>query len=116
MKIGYYGGDALKLLEDLKELRLKQKPGCIPPYVSLDRKGNVESVLQSEREYLEEKLKDINDNFTMIVPELVKQIFPVISHINVFMFIKKIESYKYKLIMDLRNIKNEIRYISYKYK
>ena len=66
-------------------------------------------------EYLEEKLKDINDNFTMIVPELVKQIFPVISHINVFMFIKKIESYKYKLIMDLRNIKNEIRYISYKY-
>jgi len=66
-------------------------------------------------EYLEEKLKDINDNFTMIVPELVKQIFPVISHINVFMFIKKIESYKYKLIMDLCNIKNEIRYISYKY-
>ena len=51
----------------------------------------------------------------MIVPELVKQIFPVISHINVFMFIKKIESYKYKLIMDLCNIKNEIRYISYKY-
>jgi hypothetical protein len=66
-------------------------------------------------EFLEEKLKDINDNFTMIVPELVKQIFPVISHINVFMFIKKIESYKFKLIMDLCNIKNEIRYISYKY-
>lgn len=66
-------------------------------------------------EYLEEKLKDINDNFTMIIPELVKQIFPVISHINVFMFIKKIEAYKFKLIMDLCNIKNEIRYITYKY-
>jgi hypothetical protein len=66
-------------------------------------------------EYLEEKLMDINDNFTMIIPELVKQIFPVISHINVFMFIKKIEAYKFKLIMDLCNIKNEIRYITYKY-
>jgi lipopolysaccharide/colanic/teichoic acid biosynthesis glycosyltransferase len=38
--------------KDLQELRSKQKPGCIPPYVSLDRKGSVEEVLQSEREYL----------------------------------------------------------------
>jgi hypothetical protein len=36
-------------------LRLKHKPGCIPPYVSLDRKGSVEDVLQAEREYLLEK-------------------------------------------------------------
>lgn len=41
--------------EDLQKLRLTQKPGCIPPYVSLNRKGSVESVLQSEREYLLEK-------------------------------------------------------------
>lgn len=40
---------------DLQELRLTQKPGCIPPYVSLDRKGSVEDVLQAEREYLKEK-------------------------------------------------------------
>lgn len=43
--------------KDLQELRLKHKPGCIPPYVALNRKGNVKSVLQSEREYLEEKTK-----------------------------------------------------------
>lgn len=43
--------------KDLQELRLKHKPGCIPPYVALNRKGNVKSVLQSEREYLEEKAK-----------------------------------------------------------
>jgi lipopolysaccharide/colanic/teichoic acid biosynthesis glycosyltransferase len=42
---------------DLRELRLKQKPGCIPPYVALDRKSSVESVLQAEREYLLEKEK-----------------------------------------------------------
>lgn len=42
---------------DLLELRLKQKPGCIPPYVSLNMKGNVDEVLQAERKYLLEKLK-----------------------------------------------------------
>jgi lipopolysaccharide/colanic/teichoic acid biosynthesis glycosyltransferase len=44
--------------KDLQDLRLTQKPGCIPPYVSLDRKASVESVLQAEREYLLEKIKN----------------------------------------------------------
>ncbi len=38
--------------EDLRMLRLKHKPGCIPPYVALDRKGSKEDVIQAEREYL----------------------------------------------------------------
>jgi lipopolysaccharide/colanic/teichoic acid biosynthesis glycosyltransferase len=44
--------------EDLKNLRLKFKPGCIPPYVALNRNNDLESVLQAEREYLFEKLKN----------------------------------------------------------
>lgn len=43
--------------KDLQEMRLKQKPGCIPPYISLNRKSSVEEVLQAEREYLLEKIK-----------------------------------------------------------
>ena len=42
---------------EMQKLRLTQKPGCIPPYVSLNRAGNVMSVLQSEKQYLEEKIK-----------------------------------------------------------
>jgi len=41
--------------EYLQELRLKHKPGCIPPYVALDRKGAKDDVLQAEKEYLEMK-------------------------------------------------------------
>ncbi len=41
--------------KDIQELRLTQKPGCVPPYVALDRKGSVGSVLQAEKEYLIEK-------------------------------------------------------------
>jgi lipopolysaccharide/colanic/teichoic acid biosynthesis glycosyltransferase len=43
--------------KDLQEMRLSQKPGCIPPYVALDRKSSLEEVLQAEREYLQEKIK-----------------------------------------------------------
>lgn len=43
--------------KDIQELRFKQKPGCIPPYVALNRKSSVVSVLEAEREYLIEKTK-----------------------------------------------------------
>lgn len=43
--------------KDLQELRLKHKPGCIPPYVALNRKSDKGSVQNAEREYLEEKTK-----------------------------------------------------------
>lgn len=43
---------------DLQQMRLKHKPGCIPPYVSLNRKSNVTSVLEAEREYMIEKEKN----------------------------------------------------------
>jgi len=43
--------------DDLRTLRLKQKPGCIPPYVSLNRKSDVSTVLEAEREYLLHKMK-----------------------------------------------------------
>ncbi len=44
--------------EDIQKLRLTQKPGCVPPYVALNRKSTVESVLDAEKEYLEEKIKN----------------------------------------------------------
>ena len=41
--------------KDLMELRLSQKPGCIPPYVALNMNGSVSDVLEAERIYLNEK-------------------------------------------------------------
>ena len=64
--------------KDLQVLRLKHKPGCIPPYVSLNRKGSVEEVLQAEREYLIEKEKhpyttDLRFFFTAIFNIIVRR-------------------------------------------
>ncbi len=44
--------------KELQDLRFKQKPGCIPPYVALGRKSSVESVLQAEQDYLVEKARN----------------------------------------------------------
>lgn len=52
-------------------------------------------------------------NPALILPE-IKLLFPVISHINIFSFIKKIELLKRSMIEKLCNIKNEISYIQYK--
>lgn len=61
--------------EDLREMRLKHKPGCIPPYVALNRKGNVKSVLEAEREYMEEKMKH---PYTTDVKYFFKAIFNIV--------------------------------------
>lgn len=49
----------------------------------------------------------------IILPE-IKLLFPIISHINIFSIIKKIEVLKRGMIEKLRNVKNEISYIQYK--
>jgi lipopolysaccharide/colanic/teichoic acid biosynthesis glycosyltransferase len=43
---------------EMRKLRLTQKPGCIPPYVALNRKGSVMSVLQAEKDYLVDKIRN----------------------------------------------------------
>jgi len=61
--------------KEMQKLRMTQKPGCIPPYVALNRAGSVMSVLQSEKEYLEEKIRS---PFTTDVKYFFNAIFNII--------------------------------------
>jgi hypothetical protein len=63
----------------------------------------------------EDKISEIKENYSTLVPEYIKKIFPVICHINIFSFIQKIENYKKMMIFEFRDIKNEIRYMMYKW-
>lgn len=38
---------------EIKELRLNSKPGCIPPYVAMNKKPSVEGVLEAEKDYFD---------------------------------------------------------------
>jgi hypothetical protein len=59
---------------------------------------------------------DLKDIYAVMVPEEVIRLFPIICTFNIFSMIKKIELYKKTLILRFKDIKNEIRYILYKWK
>jgi|Laugresbdmm110sn_2_1035109.scaffolds.fasta_scaffold00094_17 hypothetical protein len=61
----------------------------------------------------EKKICEIKEWNTIFVPEIVRSMFPVICNINIFSLIKRIETHKKRLILKFRDIKNEIRYITY---
>jgi hypothetical protein len=82
-------------------------------FIEKDRDKNL--LVLSKLKETEKKMNEIKESNTSLIPEEIKRIFPVISTINVFSFIKKIEIGKRELINKLRDVKNEIRFILYKW-
>ena len=60
---------------------------------------------------IEQKITEIKENITFFPPEEVKLLIPIISNINIFTFIKKIELLKKNFILKYKEIKNEMRFI-----
>ena len=73
------------------------------------------SFVLSKFNEVETKICDYKLTNAVLIPEEIKVLFPIISHINIFSFIKKTELYKKNLIEKLRDIKNEIYYILYRW-
>jgi hypothetical protein len=79
-----------------------------------NEKEKKELVLKKMKD-VEKKITDMKESNNILIPGELKILFPVIFNINIFSFIKKIELSKKNLIMKLKNTKNEINYILYKY-
>lgn len=62
--------------EDIKKLRLKHKPGCVPPYVAL-LKQDLEEYIESEVIYLQEKKKN---PYTTDIKYLLKAFFNIFTN------------------------------------
>lgn len=64
----------------------------------------------------EKRIMEIQSIYNdVIIPYEVQLMNPIISHINIFSFIKKIEHHKKELIMKYKDVKNEIRYIMFQW-
>lgn len=77
-----------------------------------DRKTFVLDVINE----IEQKILEIKDSSPILMPEEIKKIFPIASHLNIFAFIKKIHNGKNNLVHNLCDIKNEMRFLEYKWK
>ena len=75
-----------------------------------DNKEKATLILEKMRD-TETRIMNIQNNYNdIVIPYEVQLLNPIISHINIFSFIKKIEHHKKTLIMKYKHVKNEIRY------
>jgi hypothetical protein len=63
----------------------------------------------------EDKLLEIKEQNNMLLPEEVKQMYPIISNVNIFSTIKSIEMHRKTSIENLCSVKNDIRFIYFKW-
>lgn len=82
----------------------------------IDNEKEKKSLVLKRINEIEEKIFELKDTNEFFIPEEVKSLFPIICHINIFSFIKKMQTHKIELIKNLQNIKNEINYIMHKWK
>jgi hypothetical protein len=61
---------------------------------------------------IESDISDIKETNQFIVPQKIRYNYPLLYNTNVFSIIKKIDDYRAGTLTELKNIKNELRYIS----
>ena len=77
----------------------------------MDNTKDKTKIIFDKFQEVETKIQEIKEWNQLFIPREIRRIFPIICHINIFSFIKRIESNKQLLISKFKDVKNEIKYI-----
>jgi hypothetical protein len=83
-------------------------------YIEDDKEKN-DIVLEKLNE-IEISINELKELYDILIPEELIRHYPILCNVNVFSLIKKMETHRRVLIFKFRDVKNEIRYILYKWK
>ena len=83
--------------------------------IRVEHENSLENPSSQKMRDIETTMMEMNEYIQELIPEEAVQLFPLIYRTNIMKFIKKTAIYRKNLIIQFRDIKNEIHYILYKW-